>query len=174
MSYLDQIKSLKFKTSKVTVDGVDFYLRELSGKARIDFENEKDLQLRVLKMMHASLCDADGNLTEKPEDFNAFMESVPNKVLNALVNAFSALNITDETCLKNNPGSFVFRLAVRIAREIHRPISEVLEYPITEFNYWAVVFQEEYYEAHPKERYKAGMTESDCAIEIEKFKRMMK
>lgn len=71
------------------------------GKARIDFENEKDLQLRVLKMMHASLCDADGNLTEKPEDFNAFMESVPNKVLNALVNAFSALNITGETHLKN-------------------------------------------------------------------------
>ncbi|WP_405348359.1 hypothetical protein [Ruminobacter amylophilus] len=35
-------------------------------------------------------------------------------------------------------------------------------------------FREEYYEAHPKERYKAGMTESDCAIEIEKFKRMMK
>lgn len=101
MSYLDQIKGLKFKTSKVTVDGVDFYLRELSGKARIDFENEKDLQLRVLKMMHASLCDADGNLTEKPEDFNAFMESVPNKVLNALVNAFSVLNIAGETHLKN-------------------------------------------------------------------------
>lgn len=101
MSYLEQIKSLKFKISKVTVDGVDFYLRELSGKARIDFENEKDLQLRVLKMMHASLCDENGNLTEKPEDFNAFMESVPNKVLNALVNAFSALNITSETSLKN-------------------------------------------------------------------------
>ena len=31
MSYLEQIKSLKFKISKVTVDGVDFYLRELSG-----------------------------------------------------------------------------------------------------------------------------------------------
>ena len=46
MSYLEQIKSLKFKISKVTVDGVDFYLRELSGKARLDFENEKDLQLR--------------------------------------------------------------------------------------------------------------------------------
>ena len=101
MSYLDQIQSLKFKTSKVTVDGVDFYLRELSGKARIDFENEKDLQLRVLKMMHASLCDENGNLTEKPEDFNAFMDAVPNKVLNALVNAFSALNITSETSLKN-------------------------------------------------------------------------
>ena len=96
MSYLDQIKSLKFKISKVTVDGVDFYLRELSGKARLDFEGEKDLQLRVLKMMHASLCDADGNLTEKSEDFDAFMESVPNKVLNALVNAFS-----DENNLKN-------------------------------------------------------------------------
>ena len=101
MSYLDQIKSLKFKISKVTVDGVDFYLRELSGKARIDFENEKDLQLRVLKMMHASLCDADGNLTEKPEDFDAFMDAVPNKVLNALVNAFSTLNITSEANLKN-------------------------------------------------------------------------
>ena len=101
MSYLEQIKSLKFKTSKVTIDGVDFYLRELSGKARLDFEGEQDLQLRVLKMMHASLCDADGNLTEKPEDFDAFMESVPNKVLNALVNAFSALNIANENNLKN-------------------------------------------------------------------------
>ena len=74
MSYLDQIKSLKFKISKVTDDGVDFYLREISVKARIDFENEKDLQLRVLKMMHASLCDENGNLTEKPEDFNVFMD----------------------------------------------------------------------------------------------------
>ena len=45
MSYLDQIKGLKFKVSKVTVDGVDFYLRELSGKARLNFEGEKDLQL---------------------------------------------------------------------------------------------------------------------------------
>ena len=101
MSYLDQIKSLKFKISKVTVDGVDFYLRELSGKARLDFENEKDLQLRVLKMMHASLCDADGNLTEKPEDFNAFMDAVPDKVQNQLVQEFSTLNITGETHLKN-------------------------------------------------------------------------
>ena len=101
MSYLDQIKGLKFKISKVTIDSVVFYLRELSGKARLDFENEKDLQLRVLKMMHASLCDADGNLTEKTEDFDAFMESVPNKVLLQLVNAFSALNITGETLLKN-------------------------------------------------------------------------
>ena len=42
-----------------------------------------------------------GNLTEKQEDFNAFMESVPNKVLNALVNTFSALNITNEDNLKN-------------------------------------------------------------------------
>lgn len=101
MSYLDQIKGLKFKVSKVTVDGVEFYLRELSGKVRLDFEGEKDLQLRVLKMMHASLCDENGKLTEKPEDFDAFMESVPNMVLNALVNAFSALNITGETHLKN-------------------------------------------------------------------------
>ena len=63
---------------------------------------------------------------------------------------------------------------VKIARELHRPISEVLEYPTTEFNYWAVVFQEEYYEAHPKERFIYSMTECDCAGEIEKFKEMMK
>ena len=36
-----------------------------------------------------------------------------------------------------------------------------------------IVVHEEYYEAHPKERYRAGMTESDCAKEVEKFKRMM-
>lgn len=101
MSYLDQIKGLKFKVSKVTIDGVDFYLCELSGKARLDFEGEKDLQLRVLKMMHASLCDENGKLTEKSKDFDAFIESVPNKVLLQLVNAFSALNITGETHLKN-------------------------------------------------------------------------
>ena len=53
-------------------------------------------------------------------------------------------------------------------------ISEVLEYPSTEFNYWAVVFEEEYYEAPPHERYQSGMTECDCAGEIEKFKRMMR
>ena len=62
---------------------------------------------------------------------------------------------------------------MRIAREIHRPISEILEYPSTGLNYWAVVFEEEYYEAHPHERYRVGMAESDCAGEIEKFKRMM-
>ncbi len=101
MSYLEQIKSLKFKISRVTVDGTDFYLRELSGKARLDFENDKDLQIRVLKMMHAFLCDADGNLTEKPEDFNAFMDAVPDKVQNQLVQEFSTLNITGETHLKN-------------------------------------------------------------------------
>ena len=63
---------------------------------------------------------------------------------------------------------------MRIAREIHRPISEVLEYPSTELNYWAVVFQEEYYETHQHERYKSGMTECGCAEEIEKFKRLLK
>jgi len=63
---------------------------------------------------------------------------------------------------------------VRIARELHRPISEVLEYPTTEFNYWSVVFQEEYYEAHPKERFRDEITDYNCTEEIEKFKRIMK
>jgi hypothetical protein len=52
-------------------------------------------------------------------------------------------------------------------------ISEVLEYPTTEFNYWAVVFQEEYYEAHPHERFSEGMAVADCKNEIKKFKEMM-
>ena len=38
----------------------------------------------------------------------------------------------------------------------------------------SVVFQEEYYEAHPHERYQSGMTENDCAGEIEKFRKLMK
>ena len=104
MSYLDQIKGLKFKISKVTVDGVDFYLREL----------------------HRPISEV---LEYPTTEFNYW--------------------------------AVVFQEA------------EVLEYPTTEFNYWAVVFQEEYYEAHPKERYKAEMTESDCTREVEKFKRMM-
>ena len=62
---------------------------------------------------------------------------------------------------------------MRIVRELHRPISEVLEYPSTEFNYWAVVFEEEYYEAHSRERNLSCMIESDCAGEIDRFKRMM-
>ena len=37
----------------------------------------------------------------------------------------------------------------------------------------SVGFQEKYYEAHPKERYKSGMTESNCAGEIEKFRKLM-
>ena len=38
----------------------------------------------------------------------------------------------------------------------------------------SVVFQEEYYEAYPHERYRDGMTECDCAGEIEKFRKLMK
>ena len=64
-------------------------------------------------------------------------------------------------------GSYIFRLAVRIAREIHRPISEVLEYPSTELNYWAIVFQEEYSETITAET-------SGCDGEIKKFKIIMK
>ena len=64
-------------------------------------------------------------------------------------------------------GSYIFRLAVRIAREIHCPISEVLEYPSTELNYWAIVFQEEYLEINPTEN-------QNCDIKIEKFYKIMK
>lgn len=56
---------------------------------------------------------------------------------------------------------------MRIAREIHRPISEVLEYQSTELNYWAIVFQEEYEELHRNNKI-------DCDEEIKKFKQLMK
>ena len=35
------------------------------------------------------------------------------------------------------------RLAVRIAREIHLPITAVLQFPAREMNIWAAVFAEE-------------------------------
>lgn len=101
MSYLNVVKNLKFKVKKVECEGITFYLRELSGRARLDFEKEKDLEIRVLKMMHSSLCDENGALTEDPKDFNAFIEAVPNKVLNVLVKEFSELNIAKEENLKN-------------------------------------------------------------------------
>ncbi len=101
MSYLDLAKNLKFKIKKVEIEGVSFFIRELSGKTRLEFENEKDLEKRVLKMMHASLCDEKGILTENEKDFNSFMEAMPNNVINILVKEFSELNTTKENELKN-------------------------------------------------------------------------
>ena len=102
MSYLDAIKALKFRVQKVEIEGITFYLRELSGRARMEFDGEKNMEIRVLKMMHSSLCDENGNLTEDPKDFDDFMAATPNKILLTLVNAFSDLNITREEELKNS------------------------------------------------------------------------
>ena len=55
--------------------------------------------------MRAFRYDADGNLTQKPEDFDAFMEAAPDKTLLQLVNAFSALSISRETYLKKRSGA---------------------------------------------------------------------
>lgn len=66
---------------------------------------------------------------------------------------------------------------VRIAREIHKPITEVLSYPITELHYWGAVFLEEYYQEHPEERRRArnneALTADECESEQAKFKMMM-
>lgn len=102
MSYLDAVKGLKFKVQKVEIEGITFYLRELSGRARMEFDAEPNMELRVLKMVHASLCDENGNLTEDPKQFNDFIAAVPNKILNVLVKEFSQLNITQEEELKNS------------------------------------------------------------------------
>ena len=101
MSYLDAVKGLKFKVQKVDIEGITFYLRELSGRVRIAYEGEVDISVKVLKMMYASLCDENGELSEKPEDFNAFMAAVPNKVLNILINEFTRINSVNEEELKN-------------------------------------------------------------------------
>src|SRR5574344_1067262 len=101
MSYLNVVKNLKFKVKKVECEGITFYLHELSGRARRNFEKEKDLEIRVLKMMHSSISEEKGTLSEEPKDFNAFIEAVPNKVLNVLVKEFSELNIAKEENLKN-------------------------------------------------------------------------
>ena len=37
----------------------------------------------------------------------------------------------------------VIRLCARIAREIHQPITVVMQLPATEINTWAVIFREE-------------------------------
>lgn len=54
---------------------------------------------------------------------------------------------------------------------------EVLDYPITELHYWAIVFLEEYYQEHPDERRKARnnsvLTAEECESEQAKFKLLM-
>ncbi|MBQ3774528.1 MAG: hypothetical protein II847_00155 [Ruminobacter sp.] len=54
---------------------------------------------------------------------------------------------------------------------------EVLDYPVTEFHYWAIVFLEEYYQEHPEERRKARnnsvFTAEECESEQAKFKMLM-
>ena len=104
MSYLDAVKGLKFRVQKVEIEGITFYLRELSGMARIAYEGETDISVKVLKMMYASLCDENGNPTEKPEDFNDFCKYVPNKALNILIEKFSEINAAQkqEEELKNS------------------------------------------------------------------------
>lgn len=90
-SYLDTVKGLRFRVKEVRTEEAVFYLRELSGKIRMEFESEPSMERRLLKMMHASLCDPDGNLTENPGDFDAFMEAVPNRVIDALIKEFSGM-----------------------------------------------------------------------------------
>lgn len=49
---------------------------------------------------------------------------------------------------------------------------------MTELRMWAAVFQEEYFEQHPRERYldreKRRLSDVECNSEQEKLERMMK
>lgn len=50
---------------------------------------------------------------------------------------------------------------MRVAREIHMPISQVMDMPVHELNLWAAVFKAEYMELHPDEREEADSIEAD-------------
>lgn len=50
---------------------------------------------------------------------------------------------------------------MRVAREIHMPISQVMDMPVHELNLWAAVFRAEYMELHPDEREEADSIEAD-------------
>lgn len=50
---------------------------------------------------------------------------------------------------------------MRVAREIHMPISQVMDMPVHELNLWAAVFKAEYMELHPDEREEADSIEAE-------------
>ncbi len=102
--YLEKFKEFKYKVEKVEVDGVVFYLREITGDYFMKFKDEKDNFMQTCRMIHASLCDENGKLTENPADFNEFIKVVPNKTMMALAEEFAKLNSFEkkEAELKNS------------------------------------------------------------------------
>ena len=58
--YLEKSKEFKYKVEKVEVDGVVFYLREITGDYFMKFKDEKDNFMQTCRMIHASLCDENG------------------------------------------------------------------------------------------------------------------
>ncbi len=96
MSYIDALSHLKFKTTSTEIEGITFYLREISLGTRLKYEKEQDNMTKILKMMYASLCDEDGNLTEKEENFDRFVAVMPERVLKKLVDAFTSLNYPNQ------------------------------------------------------------------------------
>lgn len=74
------------------------------------------------------------------------------------------------------------RLCIRIAREIHKSINEVLLLPQSEILMWAEVFYEEWEEEHPEEarkleyerRVNEGVTQIEAESDIAKFKAIMR
>ena len=102
--YLEKFKEFKYKVEKVEVDGVVFYLREITGDYFMKFKDEKDNFMQTCRMIHASLFDENGKLTENPADFNEFIKVVPNKTMIALAEEFAKLNSFEkkEAELKNS------------------------------------------------------------------------
>lgn len=102
--YLEKFKEFKYKVEKVEVDGVVFYLREITGDYFMKFKDEKDNFMQTCRMIHASLGDENGMLTENPADVNEFIKVVPNKTMIALAEEFAKLNSFEkkETELKNS------------------------------------------------------------------------
>lgn len=100
--YLDKLRAARFRVVKVTAGGMDFWLRELAGSLVIKYRKAEDADRTTLRLIHESLCDPDGNPTENPEDFDAFLAALPASVADALLKAFNQLNRSDEAEIKNS------------------------------------------------------------------------
>ena len=101
MSYLNILRNKNFfKVVKVDIENQTFYLRELSVGAKIELlkgRNLADATPEVYAdyftdMVFACLCDENGNLTEKPEEYSELRKVMPDSILTKLRDEVLSLN----------------------------------------------------------------------------------
>ncbi len=78
--------------------------------------------------------------------------------------------------------SSYLKLVVKIARELHKPIYEVLDFPSSEIELWYAVFLEEYYELNPDKKLaddikynnEHGMSVTESKLAVERMKSQLR